>query len=538
MRAGRAGHWLFLRGKGLAAVLTSILLLQGGLVVYLLWNETLHAEGERRVRQAQEGVTAAESAVRRLLREGEQIFIDPAEKSLPLRDRPEGEAAAALGDLAQEIGRAPKLAALASALDSLATTARAMEAWLDRVDQLARDGRSDEAKMLTGTEGERLEQILVERLEQSVAVGRQLAEEESRRLREIRRSRRGLLLSVGGLTLLIGLLEAYRSWRLARVAEEVQELAAASSPSPPLPAGRMGSLDQTLRRSAFQMSETLRQREAALQEAAEELAEANRELLLRTQEMEAFIRGVSHDLRSPLVNIQGFSREIQLSCQDLEVLLSTIELQAPEQARLGHIQREIREAVYYMDSAVASTSRIIAALQKLARAGHRHYEWQELDIRAMVSAILDSMHAMRSARGAEVTLGDLPSAWGDAMAVEQIFANLLKNAISYLDPGRPGRIEVGARPGSPGTSIVTYWVRDNGIGIAARHLGEIFTAFRRIHADVAEGEGIGLALVHRSVKRLGGNIRVESTEGAGTTFFFTLRTDGRRQDTPLPFQSE
>jgi signal transduction histidine kinase len=121
--------------------------------------------------------------------------------------------------------------------------------------------------------------------------------------------------------------------------------------------------------------------------------------------------------------------------------------------------------------------------------------------------------------------------------VEQIFSNLVKNALSYLDPTRSGRVEIGALPSRPGAPV-TYWVRDNGVGIPAERQVKIFTAFQRIRGDLAEGEGIGLALVHRAVTRLGGQIRLESREGEGSAFFVTLRTDYDRKATPLPFPAQ
>jgi signal transduction histidine kinase len=124
---------------------------------------------------------------------------------------------------------------------------------------------------------------------------------------------------------------------------------------------------------------------------------------------------------------------------------------------------------------------------------------------------------------------DLPSAWGDPAAIEQVFGNLLSNALNFLDPGRPGRIEVGALAAEPDDDAHplepktrTFYVRDNGLGIPAAYLPKMFRAFQRLHGDVAKGDGIGLALVRRTVERHGGRIWVESAEGSGSTFFVVL----------------
>lgn len=128
---------------------------------------------------------------------------------------------------------------------------------------------------------------------------------------------------------------------------------------------------------------------------------------------------------------------------------------------------------------------------------------------------------------ATVEIGDLPPALGDPTAVEQVFANLIGNAVNYLDRARPGKIEIfavesdetveGVAPGS-----VVFAVKDNGLGISEPYKAKVFTAFQRLHGDVAKGEGIGLALVRRMVERHGGRVWFESTPGQGSTFFVTF----------------
>jgi signal transduction histidine kinase len=141
---------------------------------------------------------------------------------------------------------------------------------------------------------------------------------------------------------------------------------------------------------------------------------------------------------------------------------------------------------------------------------------------SVVRRIVDAMRTTVEQKGAEVTIGDLPPAWGDPTALDQVFANLIGNALHYLDPERPGRIGIGARPPAAPGAPITYWVHDNGLGIAEPHQAKLFVAFQRLHGDVAPGEGIGLALTRRIIERHGGKIWVESREGAGSTFLLTL----------------
>jgi signal transduction histidine kinase len=171
---------------------------------------------------------------------------------------------------------------------------------------------------------------------------------------------------------------------------------------------------------------------------------------------------------------------------------------------------------------------------RLSRAGRVVYQPQLLDVTMIAARVVDAMRRTAEERKAEVTVGELPPAWGDPVAVEQVFANLVGNALNYLDPARPGRVEVGAQPAgeSPG-GVRTYFVRDNGIGIPTAYHSKLFQALQRLHPDKAPGEGIGLAIVRRVLERLGGTIRVESVAGAGTTFYFTLPVPPTGRQIPL-----
>ena len=190
---------------------------------------------------------------------------------------------------------------------------------------------------------------------------------------------------------------------------------------------------------------------------------------------------------------------------------------------------------------MARLSRIIDALLRLSRAGRVEYHPKTLSMNDLVRRVADALHCTATEKGATVIVGDLPAAWGDPTAVDQVFANLVGNALNYLDPARPGRVEVGGRAGAEGPDGAdpganTYWVTDNGLGISADHLPKLFQPFHRLHADRAPGEGIGLAIIRRILSRVGGTVRAESASGAGSTFFVTLpagrsgRPDSGRED--------
>jgi PAS domain S-box-containing protein len=255
-----------------------------------------------------------------------------------------------------------------------------------------------------------------------------------------------------------------------------------------------------------------------------ELAERNLQLTQKTEENEMFVYSVSHDLRSPLVNLEGFSEELQGAVRGLERLLADERI-PPDLLRQGSelLEGGVRESINFIRTAVGRLSRIIDALLRLSRAGRVVYQPLTLDVNAIARRVVDSLRVTAGERGAVVTVGELPPAWGDPAAVEQVFANLIGNALHYLDAARPGRVEVGSLPpGTDGNGALTYFVRDNGVGIPPAYQPKLFQALQRLHPEKAPGEGIGLAIVRRVLERLGGTVRVESAVGTGTTVYFTL----------------
>jgi len=266
--------------------------------------------------------------------------------------------------------------------------------------------------------------------------------------------------------------------------------------------------------------------EIRIRERTAELLESNRELSHKNQENETFVYSVSHDLRSPLVNLQGFSQELSMVGQELRALLDDERLAPALRERgLEIIDRDMAEATHFIQTAVKRLSNIIDALLRLSRAGRVEYQWQHLDVHALVERVVESMHATVVQRGATVSIGSLPAVRGDATAIEQLFANLIGNALQYLDATRPGMIEIGSLlPTDNGTAdgLQTFFVRDNGLGIPESGLKKVFQAFQRVHPEVAQGEGMGLAIVRRIVERHRGKIWVESTVDEGSTFFVAL----------------
>lgn len=269
--------------------------------------------------------------------------------------------------------------------------------------------------------------------------------------------------------------------------------------------------------------------ELRVRQRTAELAAANRDLAAKSQENEMFVYTVSHDLRSPLVNLQGFSKELESSSSGLQQILAGAELPSATRGQCETIlTAEMPEAIRFIQTAVKRLSTNIDSLLRLSRVGRVELQWQMVEVGPLVERIVAAMSDTIRRRGVQVAVGELGTVSGDPMAVEQIFANLIGNAVNYLSPDRPGLIEVGilndagAEPDSSAQPTTTYFVRDNGMGIPKAYATKVFQIFQRMHPTLAQGEGIGLALVRRVVERLNGRIWFEPSPGNGTTFFVTL----------------
>jgi signal transduction histidine kinase len=247
--------------------------------------------------------------------------------------------------------------------------------------------------------------------------------------------------------------------------------------------------------------------------------------------MQRFAYIVSHDLRSPLVNVMGFTSELDVAREELSRFYHRIVELNPEaadkDAKLA-IEQDLPEAIEFIRSSTAKMDRLINAILKLSREGRRVLAPERIELAALMQTIAKSLALQIEHAGADIQIEDLPEITSDRVALEQIFSNLVENAVKYLAPQRKGQIKV--RGWSEGATIVID-VEDNGRGIDPRDHSRVFDLFRRAGAQDRPGEGIGLAHVRALVRRLGGTITLNSEEGRGSTFRVRLpktltRTEG------------
>lgn len=267
--------------------------------------------------------------------------------------------------------------------------------------------------------------------------------------------------------------------------------------------------------------------EATVDERTADLREANNEI-------QRFAYIVSHDLRSPLVNIMGFTSELEELRTDIfrriaalhrTTTSNPVRSEAEGGAELA-LEREdnqllsdFSEALEFIKSSIAKMDRLISAILNLTREGRREFEPVRIDTRELIEAIVTTVAHQAAEAQAEIHIEPLPEITSDRLAIEQIFSNLIDNALKYLKPGVPGQISVRGRT-KLGYAI--FDVADNGRGIDPKDHQRIFDLFRRAGLQDKPGQGIGLAHVRALVRRLGGTMSVTSELDQGSTFTVTL----------------
>jgi signal transduction histidine kinase len=241
-----------------------------------------------------------------------------------------------------------------------------------------------------------------------------------------------------------------------------------------------------------------------LEEKVREVVERTRQLEAANRELEAFSYTISHDLRAPLRAINGFASIV------LEEHTGNLSAEA-----IGYLRR-VKDNGDHMGHLVDD----LLAFSRLGRQGLRT---QVIDTRRVVDQALAVLSPLIEGRQVEIDIGDLPACEADANLLEQVFVNLLSNALKYSKNVPSARIEVGARPTSPAEGP-TFFVRDNGAGFDMAYADKLFGVFQRLHrSQDYEGTGVGLAIAHRIVERHGGRIWAESKVDQGATFYFTLK---------------
>ena len=238
------------------------------------------------------------------------------------------------------------------------------------------------------------------------------------------------------------------------------------------------------------------------EELEQRVVERTAQLEAANRELEAFSYSVSHDLRAPLRAIDGYSGILQ-------------EDYAP------NLPAEVVRHLDIIRQNAQQMGRLIDDLLNFSRLGRQSLSKQAVDTAKLVQQVLDSLNSEQEGRRVEISIGELPVCQGDPALLRQVWINLLSNALKFTRQREMARIEIGCQTNADGEPV--YFVKDNGTGFDMQYAAKLFGVFQRLHrAEEFEGDGVGLAIVQRIVRRHGGQVWAEATPSVGATFYFTL----------------
>jgi light-regulated signal transduction histidine kinase (bacteriophytochrome) len=253
---------------------------------------------------------------------------------------------------------------------------------------------------------------------------------------------------------------------------------------------------------ALEAAELFATLERKVAERTVEVERRNTELELLNKELEAFSYSVAHDLRSPLITIDGFA----------QVLLENT-LDKLDETNKQHLER--------ISTAVRRMHRLINDLLGLSKVVRAPMQAGTVDLSALAREIQTRVRESAPDRAAEFVIASGLTACGDSGLLRTALENLLANAWKFTSRKDLARIEFGSAVDRNGQTV--YHVRDNGAGFDPRYAGKLFSPFQRLHPNTQfPGTGIGLAIVQRIIHRHGGEIWAESALDCGATFYFTL----------------
>ncbi len=236
-------------------------------------------------------------------------------------------------------------------------------------------------------------------------------------------------------------------------------------------------------------------------EAEETLKRYAAELERSNEELQRFAYVASHDLQEPLRSIVSFSQLLARRYR-------------------GQLDADADDYIQFIVEGGNRMQALIQDLLTVSRVTTQAAPIVETDAGTVVASVVCDLAGAIANTTATITVGPMPHVMADAAQLEQVFTNLVGNALKYRRPDVLPEVRISARQAG---AFWRFAVADNGIGIEAEYFDQIFEMFRRLHThDEYEGTGIGLAVVRKIVERHGGTIRVESTPGEGSTFFFTL----------------
>lgn len=252
------------------------------------------------------------------------------------------------------------------------------------------------------------------------------------------------------------------------------------------------------------------------------LQQIQQQISAKNKELEDYLYIASHDLRSPLVNIQGFSQRLQKQTDKIKSQLENCEMDTIAKTDIiNTITDEIPKSLDFIFSSVAKMETLISGLLQLSRTGRIKMHIEKVDMNKLMKKVVVAHNYQISEISANIIIEDLPDCCGDEQQLNQLFSNLISNAIKYRASDRNFEIKIKA---TNSFNRVIYCITDNGIGIAPKFHEKIWNVFYRVDPLFhISGDGVGLSIVKQIAEKHRGKVWVESEEGAGSTFYIELQ---------------
>jgi signal transduction histidine kinase len=289
--------------------------------------------------------------------------------------------------------------------------------------------------------------------------------------------------------------------------------------------------------SAFnEMQEAIKTRDRKIREDSDEIHKLNEDLerkviernktiiqqnialKRKNEELEQILYAASHDLRTPLISIQGFSEELKLACKSLQEEAAKGQSASPEKLD-DIVQEEIGLALNYIINGSRRMEMLLEALLRISRMGRESLQIKPTDMNELLTSVKTNLEFQLHEADAELEIAKVDDCSVDSSQFEQVFTNLISNAIKYREPSRKCHIKVYSETDE---DFTRYFVEDNGIGIPKEHIAKVFHAFYRVDEELTEGDGVGLAIVNRALDLHNGRAMVESEFGEGSKFIIEM----------------
>jgi PAS domain S-box-containing protein len=255
--------------------------------------------------------------------------------------------------------------------------------------------------------------------------------------------------------------------------------------------------------------ETLKQAEEIINKLNEELEQKvlqrTKLLELANKELEAFSYSVSHDLRAPLRSVHGFTKILM---EDYGPILDE------EGMRICGI----------ISSSASQMGELIDDLLSFSRIGRTSLNHSPIEMEKMTRVLFEGITSPAERKRIKLKIGKLHKCFGDVKLLGQVWTNLISNAIKYTSKNEVAKISVGS---TSSDKMITYWIKDNGVGFDMQYAHKLFGVFQRLHSETEfEGNGVGLAIIQRIILKHGGQVWAEGEVGRGATFYFSLPVNG------------